>query len=90
MPEAPSRTATYIGAMLVVVALVVAAITGFTEGSIAGALIAFVAIIPAAVGMWKGMQEKTQAGLGLAILVFFAALGVAGVLIVLKIIDWIR
>ena len=90
MSEAPSRTPTYIGAMLVVVALVVAAITGFTEGSIAGALIALVAVVPAAIGMWKGIQEKTQAGLALAIMVFLAALGTAGILIVLKIVDWIR
>jgi hypothetical protein len=90
MAEAPSRTATYVGAALVVAALVVAGITGFTEGSIAGALIALAAVIPAGVGMWKGMQEKTQVGLGLAILVFLAALGTAGVLVILKVIDWIR
>jgi predicted histidine transporter YuiF (NhaC family) len=90
MAEAPSRTATYVGAALVVAALVAAAITGFDKGSILGAVIALVAVIPAGVGMWKGMQEKTQAGLGLALLVFFAALGVAGLLVILKIVDWIR
>ena len=90
MAEEPSRTPTYVGAALVVAALVVAAITGFSEGSIAGALIALVAVIPAGIGMWKGMQEKTQTGLGLAILVFLAALGTAGVLLILKIVDWIR
>jgi hypothetical protein len=88
--QAPSRTSTYVGAALVVAALVVAAITGFSKGSIAGAAIALFAVIPAGVGMWKGMQEKTQAGLGMALLVFLAALATAGVLVVLKIIDWIR
>jgi hypothetical protein len=88
--QAPSRTSTYVGAALVVAALVVAAITGFSKGSIAGAAIALFAVIPAGVGMWKGMQEKTQAGLGIALLVFLAALATAGVLVVLKIIDWIR
>ncbi len=89
MAEAPSRTATYVGAALVITALIIAAITGFSEGSIAGALIALAAVIPAGVGMWKGMQEKTQAGIGLAVLVFLAALGTAGVLLILKIVDWI-
>jgi len=90
MSDQPSRTATYAGAILILAALIVAATTGFTKGSIAGALIALVAVVPATVGMTKGIQEKTQTGLGLAVLVFGAALGTAGLLTVLKLVDWIR
>jgi hypothetical protein len=90
MAEEASRSSTYISLGLVVAALVIAAVTGFGEGSIAGAIVAGAAIIPAAIGMWKGMQEKTQAGLGLAVGTFFLALGVAALLLILKIVDWIK
>ncbi|RMH40382.1 MAG: hypothetical protein D6689_13910 [Deltaproteobacteria bacterium] len=82
--------ATYVGAALVVAALIIAAAGGFSSGSLVGALVAVAAVVPAGVGMWKGMQEKTQTGLGLALLVFLAALATAGILVVLKVIDWLR
>lgn len=88
MADTPSRTATYVGLALVVAAIVAGAVQGFS-GSVLGAVLALAAVIPAAIGMWKGVQEKTQTGLGMAIGVFILALGTAGVLGVLKIVDWL-
>jgi hypothetical protein len=90
MPEATSRTPTFIALGLVALALVVAAASGFSSGSLPGAALALTAVVPAAYGMWRGMQEPTQAGLGLAVLGFLLALAAAGLLVVLKLIDWIR
>ena len=77
-------------AMLIIAALVIAAIQGFEKGSLIGALVALAAVPATAIGMWKGMQEKTQTGLGMAIGLFLLALLVAGALTILWIIDLIR
>lgn len=73
-----------------VIGLVVAAIGGITSGSIAGGLIAGIGIVPACYGMWAGMQQETQASLAMNILAFLFAVGVAGILILLKFVDWLR
>ena len=86
MADAPSRTPSFVALAMIFGALVISAIGGFSEGSLLGAAVALAAVVPAAVGMWKGIQEKTQGGLALSLGVFFLALGVAGVLVVLKVI----
>ncbi len=75
---------------LIAVGLVIGLIGGFTEGSIAGGIIAFLALIPACVGLWKGIQQEHQGTLALSVLAVLAALGVSAVLIILRIVDWIR
>ena len=75
---------------LIAVGLVIGLAGGFTEGSIAGGIIAACGVIPAMFGMWKGIQQESQGTLALSILALLAALGVAGLLILLRIVDWIR
>lgn len=75
---------------LIGVGLVLGLIGGFTEGSIAGGIIALLAVIPAMVGMWKGIQQESQSTLGLSVVAVLVALGVGGLLIILRVVDWVR
>lgn len=75
---------------LIAVGLVIGLLGGFTEGSIVGGLIALAALIPAMVGMWKGIQQESQSTLAMSVVAVLVALGVGGVLIILRIIDWLR
>jgi hypothetical protein len=75
---------------LVVVGLVIAAVGGFSHGSIAGGLISATGLVPACYAAWKGMQQETQASLGLAILGVLVSLGVGGLLILMAVIGWFR
>ncbi len=87
MADGPSRTPTMVGLALVVAALVIAAIEGFSGGSVIGAIVALAAVPASAIGMWKGIQEKTQTGLAMAIGVFGFALLVAAALTILWVIS---
>jgi hypothetical protein len=40
--------------------------------------------------MWKGIQQESQGTLGMSVVAVLLALGVGGVLIILRIIDWVR
>ncbi len=75
---------------LIAVGLVIGLIGGFTEGSISGGVIAACGVIPAMVGLWKGIQQESQGTLAMSVVAVLAALGVGGVLIILRIVDWIR
>ena len=75
---------------LIAVGLVIGLLGGFTEGSIIGGVIAALGIIPAMVGMWKGIQQESQSTLGLSVVAVLVALGVGGLLIILRIVDWVR
>ncbi len=72
------------------IGLVIGAIGGITHGSIFGGIIAGLGIIPACVGMFAGMQQETQTGLLMNILAFLFAIGVAGMLILLRFVDFLR
>lgn len=87
---ADTRLPVLIAYGLIAAGVVLALATGITRGSVAGGAIAALAVIPACYGMWKGLQQETQTGLALSVLAVLAALGVGGVLIVLRVIDWIR
>jgi hypothetical protein len=89
-PVPDSKTPALIAYAFVVVGIVIAAIQGITSGSIAGGIVAALGAIPALYGMWKGIQQETQGTLAMSIGAVILALGVGGVLIVLRIIDWIR
>lgn len=74
-----------------IIGLLIGAISGFGSGSIAGGVIAGLGVIPSCWGMWAGIQNKeSQAGLMWSILLFLLSLTVAGLLIVLKFVDWMR
>jgi hypothetical protein len=74
---------------MVVLGLVIAAIQGFSHGSIAGGVIAALGAVPACFGMWKGIQQETQGTLALSVAAVLVSLAVGGLLIVLRVIHWI-
>jgi hypothetical protein len=75
---------------MVVLGLVIAAVQGFSHGSIAGGIIAALGAVPACYGMWKGIQQETQGTLAMSVGAVLLSLGVGGLLIVLRIIHWLR
>lgn len=76
--------------LFIIVGLLIGVVSGIGSGSLAGGVIAGLGIIPACWGMWAGIQDReSQAGLMWSILMFLAALGVAGLLIVLRFFDWV-
>ena len=83
----PALVALGFVALGVVIALAVGGVTG---GSLAGGIVAAMGAIPACVGMWKGIQQQTETTLALSIGALLLALGVGGLLIILRIIDLIR
>lgn len=79
-----------LAAILIGAALVVALIGGFGSGSILGALLAFGGACVAAFGLWKGTQEEKQTRAAVSMLLLLGGLGLAGLLVILKIVDWLR
>jgi hypothetical protein len=75
---------------LIVAGVIVTAIGGLTSGSILGAIIAALGVVPACYAAWLGMQKETQGSLGMALLLVFASLGVGGILLMLRVVDWLR
>lgn len=89
-PVPDSKTPIFVALGLVAVGLVIGLAFGFTKGTILGGVIAAAGAIPAAVGMWKGIQQQTQTTLAMSVGVLLLSLGVGGLLIVLRVIDWVR
>lgn len=90
MSKSNAQTPIFISVALVVAGLIMAAISGFSGGSIGGGIIAACGIIPAAWGAWAGMQQETQKSLAGALAMVFVSIGVGGLLLILAIIDLIR
>jgi TRAP-type C4-dicarboxylate transport system permease small subunit len=89
-PVPDSKTPAMAALGLVVLGLVIAALQGFTKGSIAGGLIAACGAIPACYGMWKGIQQETQGTLAVSVGAVLLSLAVGALLIVLRFVDWLR
>ena len=90
-PAGDSKLPALVAFAFVAAGIVIAlAVGGLTGGSIAGGIVAALGAIPACVGMFKGIQQQTQTTLALSIGALLCALGVGGILIVLRIIDAIR
>jgi hypothetical protein len=89
-PVADSKTPALIAFGLVVLGLMIAAVQGLTHGSILGGLIAASGAIPACFGMWKGIQQETQGTLATSVAAVLVSLGVGGILILLRVVDWFR
>ena len=87
---ADSKTPALVAFGLVFLGLAIAAVQGFTGGSILGGLIAASGAIPACYGMWKGIQQETQGTLATSVVAVLVSLGVGAILILLKIVDWFR
>jgi hypothetical protein len=75
---------------LIAAGVIVAAAGGITSGSIVGGIIAALGVVPACYAAWLGMQKETQGSLGLALLLVFASLGVGAILLLLRVVDWLR
>jgi hypothetical protein len=88
-PVADSKTPVMIAFGLVALGVVLALITGFRHGSILGGLVAAGGVIPACYGMWKGIQQETQGTLAMAVVAALVALGVGGILILLRFVSWL-
>lgn len=88
-PVADSKTPVFVALVAVAIGIVIAAVQGITRGSIAGGVIAALGAIPACFGMWKGIQQETQGTLAMSVMTVLLALGVGGVLIVLRVVHWV-
>ena len=88
-PVPDSKTPALAALGMVVLGLVIAAVQGFSHGSIAGGIIAALGAIPACYGMWKGIQQETQGTLAISVGAVLLALAVGGLLIVLRVIHWV-
>ena len=86
---ADSKTPAFIAFALVAFGLVIGAAQGLTHGSVAGGVIAALGAIPACYGMWKGIQQETQGTLAMSVLAVLVSLAVGGVLIVLRVVNWV-
>jgi hypothetical protein len=89
-PVPDSKTPALAALGMVVLGLVIAAIGGFSNGSIAGGVVAALGAVPACYGMWKGIQQETQGTLAVSVGTVLLSLGVGGLLIVLRVIYWLR
>ena len=85
MPAPDTRLPLLITLLCVIVGLLI----GVAGGSIIGAVVAGLGVIPASWGIWLGMQQQTQTGLLGGILLLFLSLGVAALLLILRLVDWI-
>ena len=87
-PSPDSKTPALAAFGLAILGLVIAAIQGSVlHGSITGGIIAFIGVIPACFGMWKGIQQETQTTLAISVGAVLVALGVGGLLIVLRLVN---
>jgi hypothetical protein len=89
-PVADSKTPAYVAFALIAAGIAIALVQDWRAGSILGALVAASATIPACYGMWKGIQQETQGTLALSVIAVLLSLAVAAVLIILRVVDWVR
>ncbi len=75
---------------LIAAGVIVSAVGGLTSGSILGGIVAALGAVPALYAAWLGMQKETQGSLGMALLLVFASLGVGAILVLLRVVDWLR
>jgi hypothetical protein len=89
-PVADSKTPVLVAWGLIAAGLAIGVLSGITHGSLIGGIIAGLGLIPASYGMWKGIQQETQNTLAMSVVTALAALGIGGVLIVLRVVYWVR
>ena len=89
-PVADSKTPALVAFGLIFLGLAIAAVQGFTAGSILGGLIAASGAIPACYGMWKGIQQEGQGTLATSVIAVLLSLGVGAILILMRVVDWFR
>jgi uncharacterized membrane protein YidH (DUF202 family) len=88
-PTPDSKTPALAAFGLAILGLVIAAVQdSVLHGSILGGLVAFIGVIPACYGMWKGIQQETQTTLALSVGSVLVTLAVAAALIVLRVVSF--
>lgn len=90
MSAPDTKLPSMISAGFLLLGLLIAVIGGLTSGSIAGGIVVGLGIIPALWGIVNGLQHKTQTAVLAPFLLLITNLGVAGLLIVLRFVDWVR
>jgi hypothetical protein len=88
-PVPDSKTPLFVALALAAAGLVIGALSGSGGIKIVGALIAASGAVPAAIGMWKGIQQQTQTTLALSLGALFVSLGVAAGLLIWAIIVFV-
>lgn len=88
-PVPDSKTPALAAVGMVVLGLVIAAIQGLGNGSIAGGIIAALGAVPACYGMWKGIQQETQGTLAMSVGAVLLSLAVGAILIILRVVHWV-
>lgn len=89
-PVPDSRLPVAIAFGLIAVGVVVGLLGGFQDGSILGGIVAASGAIAGMVGIWKGIQQESQVTLAWSVVAVLLALGVGGLLVVLRIVDLVR
>ena len=87
-PVADSKMPAFVAYGLVLLGILIAAVQGFTKGSILGGLIAASGAIPACFGMWKGIQQEGQGTLAMSVVAVLVALAIGGLLILMRVLHW--
>lgn len=90
MSAPDTKMPSMISAGFLVIGLLIAAIGGFSSGSVAGGIIAGLGVIPALWGIVNGLQHKTQTAVLAPFLLLIVNLGVGFLLILLRFVDWLR
>ncbi len=88
-PVPDSKTPIFVALALAGAGLLLGLILSSGGGKLAGGLIAACGAVPAAVGMWKGIQQQTQTSLAMALGALLVSLGVAALLIIWAIIRFL-
>jgi hypothetical protein len=88
-PSSDSKTPALAAFALVAIGIVIAAIGDLKHGSLVGGVIAGFGAFPAMFGMWKGIQQETQGTLAISVAAVLVSLGIAAVLIVLRVVYWL-
>lgn len=67
----------------------VAVVLGIVGVPLVGVLAAVAGASVAAFGVWKGMQEETQTRAAISLLLLLGSLGIAGVLLIWRVLKWL-
>lgn len=89
MQQSDTKVPNLVALLCALAGLFIGAVGGLGSGSIAGAVIAGLGVIPACWGIWAGMQREGQGSMAISILLLLLALGVAGLLLILRLVHWI-
>lgn len=77
------------GVMMALAALGVAIVLGIFGAPLLAAAVAAAGAASAGYGIWKGMQQEKQTGAALSMLLLLSNLGLAGLMLVLKVFSWV-